>query len=232
MKLAIMQPYLFPYIGYFQLVNAVDKFVILDDVNFISRGWINRNRILVNNQPHLFTVPLKQASQNRRIMDIEVSDEMGWKRKFLTMIEMNYRRAPFFNETYLLLENLFLQEEKFISKLIARSIFEIMSFLDVKTDLVESSAVYANGHIRSQDKILDICKKEKASQYINPIGGVELYSKERFIENGMTLNFIKTNEIAYRQFGNEFVPWLSMIDVLMFNSKDTVSKFINDYSLI
>lgn len=227
-----MQPYLFPYIGYFQLINAADKFVILDDVNFINRGWINRNNILVNGKAHLFTLPLENSGQNRQIKDIEILQNTDRKKKFLKTIDLSYRNAPYFKEINNLVSEIILFDEKNISKYICFSLVKLNEYLDIKTEIVESSSVYLNDSMKNQERIIDICKKENAHHYINPIGGKELYSKELFKSNGITLNFIKSKKIEYKQFENMFVDSLSIIDVLMFNPKDKVRQYLNEYELI
>lgn len=232
MKIAIMQPYLFPYIGYFQLMNAVDKFVIFDDVNYINKGWINRNRILVNGEAHMFTMPLKEASQNRLIRDIEVSDDGNWRNKFLKTVEMSYKKAPYYSFVIPIITNVILSEAKSISKLIRQSIVEINRYLGISTKLQDTSAVYDNCYLKAEDRIIDICRKERAGQYINPLGGTALYSKERFMDEGIELLFLKLKTVNYKQFDNDFVPWLSIIDVLMFNSKETVGEYLLAYSLV
>jgi hypothetical protein len=232
MKIAIMQPYFLPYIGYFQLLNAVDKFVILDDVNFIKRGWINRNRILVNGKAHLFTIPLKEASQNKLIKDIGISREANWRNKFLKTIEMNYKSAPFFDTVFPMINKIISSDETLISKFIIKGLIEIMEYLSIKTKLIRTSTIYENHHLKAVEKIIDICRKENATLYINPVGGLNLYSKERFEEDGIKLNFITARPITYKQFRNEFVPWLSIIDVLMFNSKESINEYLNNYEFL
>jgi hypothetical protein len=231
-KLAIMQPYIFPYIGYFQLINAVDKFVILDDVNYINKGWINRNKILSNGSEHLFTIPLKEASQNRLINEIELSDDSKWAGKFLKTIQFNYKRAPFFETVFPVIERIILNSEKSLSLFIYDSIIKINSYLDINTTLILTSALYQNRNLKGQDRILDICIREKASTYINPIGGTKLYSKEMFSENMIELHFLNTKPIKYIQFGDEFVHLLSIIDLMMFNSKEKIQFFIGQYELL
>jgi len=232
MKLGVMQPYFLPYIGYFQLMHAVDKFVILDDVNFINRGWINRNRILLNGKAHLFTIPLKDASQNKLIKDIEISREGNWRTKFLKTISMNYKPAPFFATVFPMITKLISSDDNLISKFIIKSLIEIMGYLNIKTTLIKTSTFYENQPLKAEEKIIDICRKENAKVYINPVGGLHLYSKERFEEEGIELSFINTRPITYKQFGNEFVPWLSVIDVLMFNSKEDISGYLNNYEFL
>lgn len=236
MKLAIMQPYLFPYIGYFQLINAVEKFVIYDDVNFIKQGWINRNNILVQGQPNLFTVPLKNQSSFSKINEILINEKQyeKWKIKFLKTIEQSYKKAPFFEQVNEIINKVLSinNGEDRISKLATASLIEISDFLELETEFVLTSSKYDNSNLTGQDRILDICKKEKAKQYINPIGGLELYKKQIFKDNEIQLNFINSEFIKYNQFVENFVPWLSMIDVLMFNSKEEVKLLLNKYELV
>lgn len=232
MKLAIMQPYIFPYIGYFQLINAVDKFVIYDDVNFINKGWINRNRILNNGKDSLFTIPLKEASQNKLINEIDINWDIAWKSKFLKTLEQCYKKTPFYSEILPIIEQTLSIDNEPVSKVIEHNLRLICNYLDIKTEIISSSTIYKNTHLKAQERILDVCLQEKASQYINPIGGLELYDKDFFEIKGIQLNFIKSNPIEYPQFKNEFVPWLSMIDVLMFNSKEKIKEFLDNYELI
>ena len=227
-----MQPYIFPYIGYFQLINAVDKFVIYDDVNFINKGWINRNRILNNGKDSLFSIPLKEASQNKLINEIEVNWDSAWKSKFLKTLEQCYKKAPFYQETLLIIQETFSIDHEPISKVIEYNLRLICGYLDIKTEIISSSAIYENTHLKAQERILAICLQEKATQYINPIGGLELYDKDFFEAKNINLNFIKSKSIEYPQFKNEFVPWLSIIDVLMFNSKEIVKDFLGNYELM
>ena len=226
-----MQPYLFPYIGYFQLINAADKFVILDDVNYINRGWITRNRILVNGREHLFSIPIKKASQNKLILECELSDEI-WHGKLLKTIEMSYKKAPLFNEVFPLIANSINNKEKNLSLYIFYHLQRIFDYLKVETFIIPSSSGYETKQLRAQEKIIEICKKEQATHYINPIGGTELYDKSRFEQENIQLNFLKTNEISYSQNTKNFVPWLSIIDVMMFNSKEEIKSMLDKYELI
>lgn len=232
MKIAIMQPYIYPYIGYFQLINSVDKFVILDDVNYINKGWINRNNILVNGKSNLFTIPLKEASQNKKISEILISDDVNWETKFLKTVLLSYKKAPFFGIVYPVIEEITNSSKTNISKFNLQAIERICQYLEINTKIVPSSSIYENDHLKAQDKIIDICIQENASIYVNPIGGIELYNKQDFINNELELFFIKSKNILYKQFNNEFVAWLSIIDVLMFNSKEEVAGLLNQYELI
>jgi len=231
-KLAIMQPYFFPYIGYFQMMNAVDKFVIYDDVTYIKNGWINRNRILVNGMEYMYTIPLKNASSNTLIKEIQISLNTRTVTKLLKTLQQNYRKAPYFEEAFLLISSIFNQETKFIRDLCLKSLQLINMYLDMDTFIVETSTIYNNQNLKSQDRIIDICLQEKANHYVNLIGGQDLYDKKTFTNRGINLNFLESKEIKYSQFTNQFIPWLSMIDVMMFNSPQKIKQMLNDYTLV
>jgi len=233
--IGVMQPYVFPYLPYFQLINAVQKFVIYDDVTFIKQGWINRNNILINGKPYLFTIPLEKASSFNIIRQTKLSPKLYpiWVDKFVQTIEQNYKKAPFYEKTASIIKKVLSNDYEFISELAYESLTSIAQYLKIDTEFIQSSTIYQNSELKSQARIIDICKKEKADHYINLIGGQELYSKNEFQEQGLTLSFIKSNTISYSQFKqNEFVSWLSIIDVLMFTDPDTIKKMLNNYELI
>ena len=232
MRLGIMQPYLFPYIGYFQLINSVDKFIIFDDINYINKGWVNRNRILLNNQDYLFTIPLEKASQNRLINEIYLTDNNRWKEKILKTLNSAYKKAPMFSEIYPMLEKLIYFEERHLSHYIYNSIEQICNYLRINTSLVKSSLVYGTTQMKGQNKILEICRTENTDVYINPYGGLDLYQKKSFKKLGIELFFLKSKAICYKQFTDKFISDLSIIDVMMFNDKDNISGYLNEYELI
>ena len=232
MKLAIMQPYLFPYIGYFQLINAVDKFVLLDTVNFITRGWINRNRIIVNGQEHMFSVPLKHASQNLIIKDICLAADTAWQEKFMNTLRHSYHRAVNFTEAYSLIEAIIDSAGTHITDLIRHSLAVINDYLGLSTQIIPTSSGYHNDTLKAAHKILDICNQEGADEYINPIGGMELYDREEFSRQGIRLHFLKTNAMRYHQTAEPFIPHLSIIDVLMNNSRADTINLLSQYELV
>lgn len=232
MKVGIMQPYLFPYIGYFQLINAVDKFVLFDDVNYINKGWINRNRILLNKQEYIFTIPLEKASQNKLINEINIAKDITWKGKLLKTIETAYIKAPMFQMAFPIIDEVICYNEQNLSAYIYHSIKKLCENFRINTQIIESSGQYNTSKLKGQDKILEICSQEKATQYINPIGGTNIYQCELFRQKQLKLLFIKSNPIVYSQFGNNFIPWLSIIDVLMFVDKETIKKTLNNYILL
>jgi hypothetical protein len=228
-----MQPYFMPYIGYFQLINSVDKFVIYDNIQYTKKGWINRNRILANGKDQLITLPIKKDSDYLNVVERELSE--SWdkdKSKMLNVIKASYNKAPYFQETFELISKCLNNPEANLFRFIYDSIVLINDHLEIKTPIVISSTIDADHTLKSQDKVLSLCKEQNADIYINSIGGIELYDKETFKQNNIKLNFIKSNPIQYKQFNNEFVSWLSIIDVLMFNSKEQIKEYLNNYTLI
>lgn len=228
-----MQPYFLPYIGYFQLINAVDIFVFYDDVNFIKQGWINRNRILMNNSSLLFSIPIKNISSNNLIKETEISiDEYDkWLKKFLKTISISYKRAPFYKETIKIIEEILIPSGiNSISELAILSIKRICHHLNIRKQFKISSKEFSDSiGLDKADRLIKICNKVGAINYINLIGGKELYSKDYFYNKGIKLNFIKSKDIDYKQFNNIFIPWLSIIDIMMFNDSQSINKMLNDY---
>ena len=233
MKVAIMQPYIFPYAGYFQLIKAVDKFIFYDDVNFIKKGWINRNQILINNQAHLISIPLQKASQNILIKDTLISYDSPWRNKLTTKIEMNYKKAPHFKAAFPIVKNIIEAQEKTISDLAILGIKKIAYYLELDTKFELSSEMYQESkELKKENRLIQICKKNNADKYINPSGGEELYSKKDFYNKGMELQFIENSILPYQQFSfNSFISHLSIIDVLMFNSKEQITEMLQQYKL-
>lgn len=229
MKLGIMQPYFLPYIGYFQLINAVDKYVIYDDVNYIKGGWINRNRLLSNERTIMFTLSLLSASPNKLINQISISPD---HRKLLKTIEASYKKAPQYSTVFPLIQGIICYSDLNLAKYIGNSIIQISNYLNINTQFLYSSEIREkNNSLRAQEKIINICSVLGGNHYINAIGGVELYSKARFEEKDIALNFLRTRPITYRQYNNEFVPFLSILDVLMFNTVEKINEMLGEYEL-
>ena len=229
MNLAVMQPYLFPYIGYWQLIDAVDIFVIYDDVNFIKQGYINRNNILQKQKSHLFTLELIGASPNKKINDIKIG---GNSNKLLRTIKQNYSKAPFYKDVSPVLEDILNNEEKELSKFLGFSLVKIAKYLNIDTKFLYSSDIKNDKTFKAQDRLIEMSRILNATGYINSIGGIELYDKEVFSQNDINLSFLKSHEISYKQFNNEFVPNLSIVDILMFNSKDNIKNMLTQCELI
>ena len=230
--LAIMQPYFLPYIGYFQLLAAVDRFVILDDVNYINRGWVNRNRLLLNGDAHTFTLPLQSASQNKLICEIQLQNGMVWRDKLLRTIQHAYIRAPYYSEVRPLFENIIMYPTIYLCEMLLHSLRSIVDYLEINTQIIESSRCYENSHLRGQDRIIDIVRKEKASLYINAIGGKALYGSEIFKSVGVDLKFLQPRMVTYRQLNKNYIPWLSIMDILMFNNKNEIHEMLKEYDLV
>jgi len=225
-----MQPYFIPYIGYFQLLNAVDEFVIYDNIEYTKKGWINRNRMLVNGKDAYITLPLKKDSDYLFIRDRFIADSWSSeKNKLLNRIVQLYRIAPYFKTVYPVIENIILYEENNLFKFLMNSLELIKDYLQIPTPFVVSSTIPINFALKGKEKVIEICKSRGATVYINPIGGVQLYSKDYFKEQGLDLHFLKTSEFTYKQFNHDFVPFLSIMDVMMFNSKDEIKGCLNSY---
>lgn len=224
-----MQPYFFPYIGYWQLINMVDTFVIYDDVNYIKKGFINRNYLLQNQQLQLFTLELISASQNKNINEILIGSNSS---KILKTIKHNYTKAPHFDTVYRLIESIFCNKEKKLSQFLGHSLKRISEFLEINTKFLYSSNVNNDKSLQAQDRLIEISQLLGATDYVNTIGGTELYKKDDFRKAGIHLSFIKTANIEYKQSKNEFVQNLSIIDVMMFNSKEEIKQMLNQFELI
>lgn len=223
-----MQPYLFPYIGYFQLLNVVDVFVVYDDVNYIKKGFINRNSLLVNGVGHPFTFPIIGASQNKKINELNFAEQ---SQKFIKSLKNNYSKAPFFEIVLELIEKIIDFKEKNVSGFLVNSLIKICNYLQISTKILVSSQLKIATNEKASSRIEAICKNFKATEYYNAIGGKSLYNREDFEKHGIKLQFLKTDLIHYEQFDNEFVPWLSIIDVMMFNDVATIKKMLLNYTL-
>lgn len=229
-SLAIMQPYVFPYIGYFQLIGAVDHFVFLDNVTFIKKGWINRNFLYSRNGPLQFTVPLQNASQNVHINRTPVFYGENWQKKTLSQIKQNYSKAPFFKEVFPRVEAVFESRVETISDLAVSSVRTVMDFLGLPFEYSMSSSLPID-EVSGEERIVRICEFFKTLKYLNPIGGQELYSAEKFREHNILLEFIRSNAPSYAQFGVPASQHYSIIDVLMFNSVDRTKSLLQDFTI-
>jgi len=231
MKLAIMQPYFFPYVGYFQLISGVDKFIVYDDVNYIMQGWINRNQLLVSGKPYLFSIPIKDRSSFRNIKDTYIAYNENWQQKLVKTIQGAYKKAPYIDRTLGLFMSVVSHRPNTISELAYLSILAVCELLNISTSFVPSSTMYDNTELKGEKRIIDICLKENAKVYINLIGGKELYSKETFSNIGIELLFIEPSLRSYNQHINPFIPNLSILDVLMFNSIEETQELLKSYRL-
>jgi hypothetical protein len=223
MRVAIMQPYFFPYIGYFQLIAAVDLFIVYDNIKYTKKGWINRNRILVNGKDEMFSLPIKGDSDSLNIDQRELASDFN-REKLLNKIAGAYRRAPFFANVFPLVEEIIEYNESNLFDFLHHSIVKTCAYLQVTTEIRTSSGVAIDHSLTSQNKVLAICQAVGANAYVNAIGGKELYSSDVFHTNGLTLKFIQSKPFEYAQFGDAFVPWLSIVDVMMFCPQEDIRK--------
>ncbi len=227
MKLAIMQPYLFPYIGYFQLINAADIFVFYDDVQYTRRGWINRNNILVNQKKNLFTIPVRKTGRDSLIEDVRTDQDSSWRTKIVETVRRAYRKAPYFNTVFPMVEATFAAPETRISEIAKRSVRSVNRHLGIQTVIRDSSEIYDNRRLKGRTRILDICLKEKVQEYINPEAGRSLYDPDLFSDNNVKPIFMQPDRtIEYSQFQHDFVPDLSIMDMLMFNPKERIRTWL------
>ncbi len=231
-SVAIMQPYFFPYIGYFQLIAAVDQFIVYDNIKYTKKGWINRNRMLQDGRDVLFSLPLKSASDALDVSQRELATDFK-RDKLLNQFRGAYRCAPYFDATMALVERVVRHEEGNLFRFLHHAIVSTCQHLGLATEIRISSDIAIDHQLKNQDKVLALCQAVGASTYVNAIGGVDLYSKEDFRKKGMALKFIRSKPFEYRQFGDPFVPWLSIIDVMMFNSREqTLAAITGNFDLI
>ncbi|MCK0163754.1 WbqC family protein [Marinobacter sp. S6332] len=226
MKLAVMQPYLFPYIGYFHLIYASDLFVIYDDVSYIKSGNINRNKVLSPSGVVRFTVPVLGASQNRLICDLSFSKDVS---KVLKMIEYSYSDAPYFEFVYPVILKVLKHEERSIASVCLHGFEAIFSYLGIDKKFRKASGLEYDRTASAQDKLVSLCHKFDAEFYVNAPGGRQLYTKVGFAVHGVKLMFVDSLPVRYQQRTTEFVPNLSIIDVLMNCSPREVVRLLSQY---
>ena len=225
--LPYMQPYLLPYIGYFQLIAAVDRFVIYDTVKYTKKGWINRNRFLRDGEAVTLTLPLARGADELDIRDRHVSAEFA-PAKLCAQIAGAYRKSPFFAETMPLIEGILHHGSDNLFTHLHAGLTLTCAHLGIITPILVASEIEGATPLRRQDRVFDICSRLSATVYINPIGGTELYDPADFAARGITLRFLKARAHAYPQFGAPFVPWLSILDPLMFLGRDGVRETLLD----
>lgn len=233
MRVAIMQPYVFPYLGYYQLLHAADRFVLFDDVNFIKKGWINRNRILLNGEPYTFTIPVQDVSQNRTIKDHLFSADQSWKPKLVANLKHAYAKAPMFPEVFPVLETMFMDAQGSMAEFAGTSIRYVAERAGLPVSIHRASDLSISADVKGQERILAVCAAHGATRYINPANGAELYEAERFAERGIELRFLRMNaDLTYPQVGAAaHVPALSAIDALMHCTPEELRTLLGHYRL-
>lgn len=237
MKLAVMQPYFFPYIGYFQLIRATDKFIVFDVVQYIDRGWMNRNRILSPNNTegwNYITIPVSGPKKDL-IKNIQIDTQnKKIKETIGKLTYYKHLRAPYYQDVKEIYENVINKNFSYLIDLNIESLKVVCDYLGITFNYeICSKKDYDFNKVEGPgDWSFEISKQERANTYINPIGGIQLFDKKKFNDSGIELKFLKTKNIVYRQSRREFIPSLSIIDVLMFNSKEEIKEMLNEYELI
>lgn len=227
-----MQPYFLPYIGYFQLINSVDAFIIYDNVQYSKGGWINRNRIINRGSPWYMTLPLKKDSDYLNINQRYLSPSFSsTKRKIIGVINANYRRSKMFSEVMPIIGRILDFEDDNLFAFLENSLLQICKYLSIETSIIKSSYLKIDHTLKSQERLIAMCKHLGADKYLNPIGGTELYSRAVFLRNDIDLNFLKTDDLSYNQNNERFVPNLSVLDILMHCEQSEVRGFLDNYSL-
>lgn len=231
-KIGIMQPYFFPYLGYWQLLNAVDTYIVYDDVNYIKGGWVNRNRICINGEPHYFTLRLSGASPYKHINEISVTDDQVYLDKMIRMVEQTYKKAPYFYNVMPIVVKIIKNPQRNLALFLFDQIKIISEYLGIKTNLILSSSMYKRDGLHGEKRVIDMCHNLQATEYYNAIGGRDLYSKETFLQKNILLKFVKMKDIAYKQFSQNFVKNLSIIDIMMFNDKQAMTELLNAFEVL
>jgi hypothetical protein len=229
--LGIMQPYFLPYIGYWQLLAAVDRFVVYDNIQYTKQGWINRNRLLRDGADAWFTLPLKKGSDYLNVADRSLADDFD-PQALLKPLASAYRKAPFFTTVFPLIESIVSATPRNLFEYLLNSLRATAAFLEIRTPLIVSSTIDIDHGLKAERRVLALCHALGATRYVNPIGGRELYSARAFADEGVELKFIQSRPIAYPQYDHVFVPSLSIVDVMMFNSKDAVRSMLCAYDLV
>lgn len=255
MKLSIMQPYFFPYIGYFQGINAVDKYILYENLDYIKDGWMHRNRILVKHrEPTFITVNLQQKSINKKIYEMKLDSRINWKQDIIKSIFFNYKGSKYFEEFFPIVELIVLAQYDNLHDYNCNCIKSICDFLEINTQIQTNNTIYLeleelleNNEFKKYNfnpvlrktcptkktaRVLEICINENANIFINAIGGIDLYKKEEFDQYGVKLYFINSLPYEYKQFSNTFFSNLSIIDVLMHCGREKTIRLLDNYTLI
>ena len=232
MRVAIMQPYFLPYIGYYQLIAEVDMFIVYDNIKYTKKGWINRNRMLLNGADAKFSLPLKKDSDTLKVVERELAADFN-RDKLLNQFKGAYASAPYFSKISQLLERIMRNEETNLFRFVYQSIVETCAYLGIETKIRSSSEIDADHELKAQDKVIALSRAVGADCYINAIGGTDLYDRDAFRAQGIELQFLRAKPFEYAQFGAPFVPWLSIVDVMMFNALEQVCAAVRDgYELV
>jgi hypothetical protein len=224
--IGIMQPYFFPYIGYFQLINSVDEFFIYDEASFIKGGWIGRNRIMGSAEPFYINAALLGAGSNIEIFNVRLNSDDRWRRKLEKSILNCYGKSLYFEESWGVIRNAIYGHGGNIAEYNFQIIKKISDHLNISTNIVRSTTSVGNGELCAESRVIDLVRAAGGNVYVNSIGGVDLYDKESFLNNGIELRFLNslcTNDVS---------DYLSIIHQLMTIGKGAVMRKLNDYNFL
>lgn len=234
MRVALMQPYFFPYLGYFQLIHAVDEFVIFDQAQYIRRGWINRNRILNAQKESIYIhIPVEKAPRETKIKHILINHSSNWKENIFYQLHY-YHKAPNYAFVMDFLDECFDSGMTSISELntiLLKKVCELLA-IDTKITVLSKEFPMITEATEADEWGIQVAKALKATTYINAIGGIDFYNEQKYCANNLAIQFIQPNLKSYKQYNHIFIPGLSIIDVLMFNDLNEIKMMLDSYELI
>jgi len=228
MNIAIMQPYFFPYIAYFQLINEVDTFVFYNDVQFRKNSWFHRNRISPYSSEEEFIyigLKLKKHNSKSNINEITLDNGIVWKKKFLKKLKFSYKFNSQLNSIYNYLEDILRNDVLTLSEFNIKTLKYVSNLLNIKDKVFINSNELGNSIYSGVERIVHTCKLLEADKYLNLIGGRDLYDKDYFSNNGIELKFLETKESPL------FNSYYSILDLLLKNKKETAVNHLKEFSL-
>lgn len=227
-----MQPYFFPYMGYFQLIAASDVFVLHDDVQYIKAGWVNRNRILFNGESRMITFPVQKDAYDLPINARRYVDDNQARKDIINLIKQAYTKAPCYRQVFTLLEELLMFEDRNVARFNENLIGCIADFIGLGCKIITSSGMEKNDSLAGEPRVLDMCKRLGATHYTNPQGGQSLYDTAIFRSAGIDLRFLLMRPTPYTQRADGFVPYLSIIDALMELGPADIKSYLAEFDLV
>lgn len=241
MTLGLMQPYLFPYLGYFQLMRHVDTYVFYENVQYMRQGWVNRNRLYTNikkNETHYFTFAVVKDDYKKEINERYYSNLKADCEKLRRILYQSYKNASNFEEAYTVIDQALQFENNNVAYFNMNANYLIARYMGIDTQITCMERIKDKGfwdnyyRLDYESKVIYICRFFQGQRYVNAIGGASLYHKKAFLHNNIELKFIKMDDIVYPQFEGEFTPNLSIIDVIMHNKIDSIKLLLDRYQII
>lgn len=218
-----MQPYFLPYIGYFQLISKVDEFVFFDDVDFNRRGWIQRNFIESNGNQMRVGVPVAKVHLGTPIHQVRLADNFPkWRSGFLKTLQNRYSNAPHFGAVYAIIERDLEETIGLLAQLNISLIQSICHYVGLDQTFDSSRHYSSNSNLGGEARLIDICLQKRANEYVNAPNGRSLYDKVKFNMHQIKLLFLEPEIRSYSRMGADFIPHLSVLDMLMFIEPEKV----------